>query len=139
MAPISTTKSTPVVVAPQKEVTQMNFSHPNVPVSPRKLRLIIDVIRPLSPLVAIDRLKFTNSTAARYLHKFIKNAVATAKNNYQFTPESLAFKSIAANDGLKIKRMDKSHGSRFARGVKVKRHSRLNLILSGKIASPPNK
>lgn len=131
-----TPPATPVIAPAAPEVTEMRFSHPNIPVSPRKMRLIIDVVRPLSPLSAIDKLKFTNSSAARYLHKFIKNAVATAKNNYQFTPESLVFKSLIANEGLKIKRMDKAHGSRFARGVKVKRHSRLNLVLSGKIASP---
>jgi len=36
---------------------------------------------------------------------------------------------------MKIKRMDKSHGSRFARGIIQKRHSRLVIVLSGTIQS----
>jgi large subunit ribosomal protein L22 len=104
-------------------------------VSPRKLRAVIDLVRPLTPANALEKLKFTNSRSARFVYRFLKNAVAAAKNNYQWTTESLVFKQFVANEGLKIKRMDKAHGSRFARGIKTKRHSRLNLILSGKIAS----
>lgn len=142
MPSISTPKTTPAAPAPvsvKEAVSQMKFSHPNVPVSPRKLRAAIDLVRPLSPTLALTKLKFTNSHSARVLYRFLANAVASAKNNYQWTAESLQFVTFVANEGLKIKRMDKSHGSRFARGVKIKRHSRLNLVLSGKIAGSPAK
>lgn len=112
-------------------MTIVKFSHPNVPISPRKIRALVATVKKMAPVKALVALKFTNTKSARFLEKFIKNAVAAAKNNNQFTPESLKFDSFRVDEGLKIKRMDKSHGSRFARGVIQKRHSRISLTLSG--------
>ncbi|MFA6518760.1 MAG: uL22 family ribosomal protein [Candidatus Shapirobacteria bacterium] len=119
-------------------MTTVKFSHPNVPISPRKIRALVATVKKMAPVKALISLKFTNSKSARILEKFVRNAVAAAKSNNQLTPESLKFDSFQVDEGLKIKRMDKSHGSRFARGVIQKRHSRLSLTLSGvsdKIAS----
>jgi ribosomal protein L22 len=114
------------------------FSHPNVPISPRKIRPLVETVKNMPPEKAVVSLKFTNSKSARFLAQFIKNAISAAKNTHHFLAESLKFNTFEVNEGLKIKRMDKSHGSRFARGLIQKRHSRLKLTLSGvsdKIAS----
>lgn len=116
-------------------MTVAKFSHPNVPISPRKIRPLVETVKKMSPEKAIISLKFTNSKSGRFLEEFIKNAVAAAKNTHHFLGESLKFDTFEVNEGLKIKRMDKSHGSRFARGLIQKRHSRLKVTLSGKIAS----
>jgi large subunit ribosomal protein L22 len=100
-------------------------------ISPRKLRLLANSIRKMSPVEALTRLKFTNTKAARIMIKALQNVIADAKNNFNFDENSLKFDIIKVDEGLKIKRMDKSHGSRFARGLIQKRHSRLIIYVKG--------
>ncbi len=107
------------------------YSHPNLMISPRKLRILVNEIKPLNPLAAASRLKLTNTKAARLLHRCLSDAIASAKHNYSFDPNSLKFVKITVNEGSKTKKIDKSHGSRFARGIITKRHSRLNIQLYG--------
>lgn len=109
----------------------VNFFNKNLKISPRKLRLLVASVKSLKPQEAARRLQFTNTKAVRIFIKAIKNVVADAQNNFHLSPETLKFAAIRVDDGPKIKRMDKSHGARFARGIRVKRHSRLTIILSG--------
>lgn len=124
----SETVTTPVFI-------ESKYLDKNIKISPRKLRLIANTTKKISPAVALDKLLFTNTKSARILHKAIKTAIATAKNNYSLDPATLSFVTIEVNEGLKIKKMDKSHGSRFNRGIITRRHSRLKIILKGQPAS----
>ena len=140
--PKTTTKAvktvSPKVVAetPVAMITKsFTFQDKNLKISPRKLRLLVNSVKKLSPVEVIARLQFVNTNSSRLFRKVLSSAVATAKNNYQADPASLRFEHLLVNEGQKIKKMDKSHGSHFARGIKVKRHSRLVIILSGKIPS----
>lgn len=110
------------------------YRNDNLKISPRKLRLLANSIKKLPPQEVIVKLSFTNTNAARILSKAIKTVVSSAKNNYNLSESSLKFDSIIVNEGQKIKRMDKSHGSRFARGIIIKRHSRLVITLKGQTA-----
>jgi ribosomal protein L22 len=121
---------TPVVESPKLS----KFINKNLKVSPRKLRLLVTDIKKFDPLTAVSRLQFTNTNASRLLKKCLQDAIASAKHNYNFLPQSLKFTDFRVDEGMKIKRMDKSHGSRFARGIIQKRHSRLIIVLSGTIA-----
>ena len=103
----------------------------NIKVSPRKLRLLANSIKSISPVKVIPQLALTNTKSARILTRAIKNIVSVAKNNYNLLPESLKFNSILVDEEQKIKRIDKSHCSHFARGIIIKRHSRLTLIIQG--------
>ena len=139
MAQIKTKKTIPEevkVIAPdvKPSIVLAKYSHPNIKISPRKLRLLINDVKKLDPNEALVRLRFTNTAGARFLVKSLQIAISNAKNNYKLKPETLKFADIRVDEGQKIKRMDKSHGSRFARGVIMKRHSRLILVLSGTIA-----
>lgn len=116
------------------EPTLVKFSHPNLKISPRKLRLLANDVKKLAPTEVVTKLKFVNSNASRIFLTILKNAIATAKNK-NFLVDSLKFHEVRVDEGSKTKRMDKSHGSRFARGVIMKRHSRLLIILSGTIQS----
>lgn len=107
------------------------YVNKNIQLSPRKLRLLVNDIRKLSPAEALNRVKFVNTKAARILTQALKNIIADAKNNFNLDTNSLKFDTIKADEALKIKRMDKSHGSRFARGLIQKRHSRLVIIVKG--------
>lgn len=101
----------------------------NIKISPRKLRLLVNTIKPLPPASALTQLKFINSLSSRILYKAIKTATNIAKNTLGVGVDQLSFASLVVGDGLRIKRMDKSHGSRFNRGLIQKRHSRLEIIL----------
>ena len=143
MAQIETKKITPkkITVTAAKPPTDApavktaKYLNKNLKISPRKLRLTVNIVKKLPPADAVTRLKFTNTNAARLLGKCVTDAVASATHNYHLLSPSLKFTDIRVDCGLKIKRMDKSHGSRFARGVIQKRHSRLTIILSGTIAN----
>jgi len=132
-------KITPKIVAPTKVVETkvestiqiVKYVNKNVQISPRKLRLVVDRIRPLSPVKALASLKFTNNKSARILVVALQNVISDAKHNFNLDAESLKFELIKADEGLKIKRMDKAHGSRFARGLIQKRHSRLVIHVKG--------
>lgn len=107
------------------------YVNKNVMISPRKLRLLVDRIRPLTPNNALLNLKFVNTKAARILVQALKNIIADAKNNFNLDTDSLKFDTIKADEATRIKRMDKSHGSHFARGLIQKRHSRLLIKVKG--------
>lgn len=109
------------------------YNDKNIQISPRKLRLLVKTIKPYPVQTALSKLIFTNTKSARILVKAIKTAISTAKNNYHLIPETLNFISFAVNEGPKTKRTDKSHGSRFARGIIIRRHSRLTIVVKGQI------
>ena len=123
----------PVVETPKVEtVTKVaKYLNKNLMISPRKLRLLANNIKKLSPVEALTRLKFTNTKAARLLVKAVQNVIADAKTNFNLDPATLKFDLIKVDEGMKLKRMDKSHGSRYARGLIQKRHSRLVIHVKG--------
>ncbi len=125
----------PVVTKPAVETKSVSnlvkFVNKNIQISPRKLRLLVDEVRKLNPQEALARVKFINSKSARILVQALKNVIADAKNNFNLDTNTLKFDTIKADEAIKIKRMDKSHGSHFARGLIQKRHSRLVIIVKG--------
>jgi large subunit ribosomal protein L22 len=127
--------TTPVVTAPvaTPEFKSSVYTDKNIKISPRKLRLLANSIKKFSPMEASVKLSLTNTKAARILTSALKTVVSVAKNNYNLSPESLKFESIQVDEGPKTKRMDKSHGSHFSRGIIMKRHSRLIIIVKGQV------
>ena len=124
----------PVVEKPveiTKAIKTAKYINKDIQISPRKLRLLVNEIRKFTPVEALNRVKFVNTKAARVLVKALTNIIADAKNNFNLDTNSLKFDTIKADEALKIKRMDKSHGSRYARGLIQKRHSRLVIIVKG--------
>jgi len=123
----------PKIIAAPSEFKESKFMDKNLQISPRKLRLLVDTIKKVPVSKVLPCLKFTNTKAGRILTKALETAIATAKNNYHLLPDTLSFVSFMVNEGPKTKRMDKSHGSRFARGIITRRHSRLTIILKGQV------
>ncbi len=72
--------------------------------SPRKLRLVADSIRKLSPEKALLYLKFTGKAAASPLYKAIKQAVASAKDQKGLDVGKLSFKTLDVMEGPTYKR-----------------------------------
>ncbi len=82
-----------------------------VKTSPRKLRLVANLAKKMSPTEAIEALPFSRKRAATPLVKVIKTAVANAKVKGA-KEEDLIFKEIQINEGPVQKR-----GRPASRGV----------------------
>lgn len=94
--------------------------------SPRKLRLVADMIRKLEPTKALETLKFTNKKAALDLAKAIKTTLANAKVRGK---ENMLFKTIEINEGPKMKRF--RAGARGRAKPYVKKMSHIKIVISG--------
>jgi len=101
-------------------------------ISPRKLRLLTNAIGDLTPKEALSKLKVWNKKGAHFLQKAIKTVLADAENNFSLKEDSLRFGEIIVSEGPRLKRMDQSHGARFAQGLKQKRMSHLKVVVLGK-------
>jgi len=71
--------------------------------SPRKLRLVSDMVRKLTPLEAMDLLRLTPKEAATDLNKAISTALANAKSK-GLDNEKIVFKSLEINESSKMRR-----------------------------------
>jgi len=82
------------------EITiQQKFIH----TSPRKIRLVADMVRRMNPLKALDALHFTPNYAATDLTKAIQTALASAKQK-GLNETQIVFKSVEINEGPVMKR-----------------------------------
>ena len=100
-------------------------------VSPRKLKLVVDAIKKEKIVNALAKLQFMEKgIAARAVLKALNSAIANAKNNHGLKEEDLSIKNMISEEGMRIKRMDKSHGARFGRGLIKKQLSHLKVILT---------
>jgi large subunit ribosomal protein L22 len=95
--------------------------------SPRKLRLVADAVRHLSPELALVALKNLDKRAAGPIEKTLKQAVANAVNNFNLEKSKLKLKTLMINTGPTYKRMQPvSRG----RGHSIyKRTSHIRIIL----------
>ncbi len=75
----------------------------NVHSSPRKLRLVADLVRKMKPARALTTLEFTNRAAADDLAKAIKTALGNARQQ-NLDEEKLAFAKLEVNEGIKMGR-----------------------------------
>jgi large subunit ribosomal protein L22 len=76
-----------------------------VRISPRKVRLVTDLIvgRPVDEAAAI--LRFLPNAAARDVAKVLRSATANAENNFNLTADDLHVESAVANEGPTLKRI----------------------------------
>lgn len=79
--------------------------------SPRKMRLLVDVIRGQKVLRAVDQLTLMNKQTARPLLKLLQSVIANAKHNFSLAAEDLRIQTITVDGGPMLKRwMPKAHG-----------------------------
>jgi large subunit ribosomal protein L22 len=76
----------------------------NIGTSPRKLRLIADLVRGKKVEQALTILKFLPSPSAQSVAKAVKSAAANAENNYEMTPSDLKIIKILIDEGRTMKR-----------------------------------
>ena len=116
------------VEAPKKPApTEARAIAKNVRITPRKARLVIDLVRGKDVKVALGILANTNKAASEPVAKLIKSAAANAVNNFGMDENSLYVAEIYANDGLRMKRyLPRAKGS--ASGL-VKRNCHLTVVV----------
>jgi large subunit ribosomal protein L22 len=73
-------------------------------ISPRKIRLLVDMVRGKKVDEALTILRFTPTPTARVVAKVVKSAVANANNNFQMSPSDLKIVTVFANEGRTLKR-----------------------------------
>lgn len=76
----------------------------SINISPRKARLVADLVRGKNVQEALDCLKFTNKRAAPVISKMIVSAMANATNQATVDVDSFIVSSICVDDGPTQKR-----------------------------------
>jgi large subunit ribosomal protein L22 len=105
----------------------------NLRISPKKVRLVIDLIRGKDALKAQEMLRFIPKQAARPVLKLLNQAISSAENNFSLKAENLFIKKIIANEGQKLKRW---RPRAFGRATPIlKRATHVELILAEKVPS----
>ncbi|MDE7376069.1 MAG: 50S ribosomal protein L22 [Muribaculaceae bacterium] len=79
----------------------------NIPSSPRKMRLVADLIRGKEVFLALGILKFSNKEAAARLEKLLRSAIANweAKNEKKAENGELYVSTIYVNPAPMLKRL----------------------------------
>jgi large subunit ribosomal protein L22 len=99
-------------------------------VSPRKLRLVADLIRKARVDVALEQLRYSAKSAALPITKVLNSAVANAVHNHNWNREDLVVKAITVDGGPVMKRMfPRAQGSA---SVIRRRMSHINVILESR-------
>ncbi len=82
-----------------------------IPGSPRKYRLIIDMVRGRNVAEALATLRYYPSPLSGEVAKVVKSAAANAENNYQMDPRELRIVRAVVDEGPMAKRYRaRSHG-----------------------------
>lgn len=123
-------------------------------VSPRKMRLVTNLVNGMRVADALTQLQFTNKKAAPMVTKLLKSAVANAEHNFSLNADDLFVKSITCDMGKTLRRyFPRARGSAFIvrkkmchvhvvleeRAGKKPKASRLALLRRTRTATSPKK
>jgi large subunit ribosomal protein L22 len=94
----------------------------NVPTSPRKMRLVADMVRGMEAFKALGVLKFSNKEAAARVEKLLRSAIANweAKNDRKAESGELYVSLIEVDGGAMLKRL---RPAPQGRGYRIRKRS----------------
>ena len=94
----------------------------NIPSSPRKMRLVVDMIRGQEAFKALGILKFSNKEASRKVEKLLRSAIANweQKNERKAEAGELYVKTVFVDAAPMIKRM---RPAPQGRGYRIRKRS----------------
>lgn len=93
-----------------------------VRMSPRKVQVVLDLIRGKDTKEALAILNNTPRAAASVVEKVLKSAIANAENNYQMDTDKLYVAETYANQGPTLKRFQPHAQGRAFRILKRSSH-----------------
>jgi len=99
-----------------------------VPLSPRKVRLVVDQVRGLGVEEALALLKFLPMAAAEPVSKTVASAASNAEENLGLTRSELFVKEIRADEGPR--RQWRRFGARGRFKPILRRSSHITVVLS---------
>ena len=106
-------------------------------IAPRKVRLVINLVRGMSVEQAIDQLSVLPKRSSLPVLKLLNSAVANAEHNFKLEKKNLRIKSIVANEGPKLKRWQPRA---FGRASEIlKRMTHITIVLEDLAKSPAPK
>lgn len=83
-------------------------------ITPRKIRIVMNLIRGKNVAEAFAILKFTPKVGAEVIEKVLKSAVANAENNFDMNVDNLYVAAGYADQGPTLKRIHpRSRGQAF--------------------------
>ena len=101
-----------------------------VRIAPRKVRVVMDLIRGKNVAEAFAILKFTPKVGADAIEKVLKSAVANAENNFDMNVDKLCVSSAFVDQGPTLKRIHpRSRGQAFKI---LKRTSHVTIVVDEK-------
>ncbi len=95
--------------------------------SPRKARLVTDLLKGRSADDAIALLANVEKAASAPIAKVLRSAIANAENNYNMTMENLYVKDALADEGPRMKRV--WIRGRGRRDIKVHRTAHITVVV----------
>jgi len=99
----------------------------HIRISPRKVKIVIDLIRGKQVDQALAILMYTPKAAAPIVEKLLNSAIANAENNLELPRDELYIAEVFANPGPTLKRyVARSRGSA---SPMLKRTSHITVIL----------
>ncbi|MCC8042530.1 MAG: 50S ribosomal protein L22 [Oscillospiraceae bacterium] len=102
----------------------------NARIAPRKVKIVLDLIRGKDVEEAMAILKYTPKSACEYLEKLLKSAVANAENNFGMDKDNLVVSECYVSPGPIMKRiMPRAQGRAYSIN---KRTSNVTLVVSEK-------
>jgi large subunit ribosomal protein L22 len=99
------------------------------PISPQKVRLVLEQIKGLPVAKALALLEFMPQPSARMVHKAVRSAAANAENNFDLNPDALVVKRVSAGDGRMLKRFKARSRGRVA--PRLKRYAHIEVVVEG--------
>ncbi len=128
-APVKVASKTATAVVEKPK--QMVRAHArNLRISPRKLRLVTNMVKNMRVGDALVQLQFTNKKGAPMIAKLLQSAVANAEHNFSLNRDGLVIKSITCDMGPVLQRaFPRARGSAFVIRHKM---SHVNVVLEEK-------
>ncbi|MBI4709132.1 MAG: 50S ribosomal protein L22 [Candidatus Portnoybacteria bacterium] len=103
----------------------------NLRMSPRKVRLVANLVKGMNAKKAQAQLRFMSKKTAEPLYKLLSSAIGNAKHNFSLDENNLFISKLTVEAGLSLKRwLPRAMG----RATPIlKRTSKINLILDEKV------
>lgn len=120
-------KKTEPVKAEKPAVTEAMAFARDVRVTPRKVRLVIDLVRGKNVNEALALLHRVNRAACAPVWKLVKSAAANATNNFGLDGDKLYIADIQASDGVRMKRF--TPRAKGSASPVIKRMSNIRVIV----------
>jgi large subunit ribosomal protein L22 len=101
-----------------------------VRITPRKVKIVLDLVRGKSVAEAQAILRLTPNAASEYVNKLVKSAAANAEHNFSMDPEKLYVSQCFVCPGPTLKRLlprARGSGDRL-----LKRTSHITVVVSEK-------